>query len=406
MHSPGTVIAGAGQAGFQTAAALRTEGYEHPITLIGEEPGLPYYRPPLSKGFLSGKDDRESLPLRPREFYEEHRIRLLMGDRVVEMTPGARQVRLESGLLIEYEYLVLATGARVRPIPGAPEGVCYLRTLEDAAAIRERLQRAQSLAIVGAGFIGLEVAGAAASAGLPVTIVAAEDRPMSRVVSPPISAYFARLHESRGVGLRLGAPVDRITRESGSTYRIFLRTGEHLSSELVVAGIGVIPNTSLAAEAGLATGDGIRVDQYLRTSDSNIFAIGDCAEHPNRFAGGALCRLESVQNAVDQARCAASAIAGKPRVYGPVPWFWTEQFDQKLQIAGIPAISTEFVSRGDPATQKFSVFGFSGEVLQSVESVNRPADHMLARKLLDTGSGLLTPAQAADVQVDLKAILR
>ena len=395
------VIVGAGQAGFQAATSLRIEGYVDPITLINGESHLPYYRPPLSKNFLAGKDDASSLPLRPLEFYEEHGIHLLNGEKLTQIQAGKKTVTLASGTDVDYEWLILATGARVRPIPLAPDGICYLRTIDDAVHLKDRIEQSTKMITVGAGFIGLEAAAVAVAHGKSVAVVAAEPRPMSRVVSPLISTYFAELHEAHGVKLML----DTLVRTIEPGYSVHLQNGECVDGDLVVAGIGVVANDALAVSAGLMVKDGIRVDQYLRTSDQNIFAIGDCASHPNRFFGGAHCRLESVQNSVDQARCVASTIAGKPKAYTSVPWFWTDQFEQKLQVAGLPSLSTEFVRRGDIENRKFSIFGFLEGRLQSVESVNRPADHMLARKLLDTAGHRVTPQNAADSTFDLKSLL-
>lgn len=385
------VIVGAGQAGFQTAISLRSEGYAGAVTLVDEEPESPYNRPPLSKAFLLGKAEEADLAFRPPEFYQEHGIALRQGQRVVEIDRGRRQVRLSSDELLDFETLVLATGARVRQLAALPADTLYLRTLGDARQLRDRLSRAQSILVVGAGFIGLEVAAAARAMDKAVKVVAADERPMSRVVSPEISAHFAALHQSRGVELHMGRTVTE---------------AELAGAGVVVAGIGVIPNTELARDAGLEAGDGIAVDEFLRTTkDAGIFAIGDCAAHPNRFLHGGRGRLESIQNAVDQARIVAAAIAGKPaKPYRAVPWFWSDQYETKLQIAGNPAMATRFVRRGGEEAS-FSVFGFVDDRLVSVESINRPVDHIQSRKLLEAGTEL-TPDQAADPGFLLKPALR
>ena len=384
----GVVIVGAGQAGFETAVALRTGKFEGPITLIGDEPELPYNRPPLSKAFLTGQNGEEDLPFRPASFFEDHHIRMMMGRRAVELLHKERMVLLDSGEAIEYDHLVLATGARVRTITKDPiAGLLYLRTVDDARQCKQQIAAADSMIAIGAGFIGLEAAAAAAKAGKRVTVVAAEDRPMGRVVSPIISERFLRLHQSHGVEFLLNEPVDRV--EPG--VRVHLKSGKLLESSLVIAGTGVVANVELAQTAGLETSNGIVVDQYLRTREECIFAIGDCAN-----LGG--LRLESVQTAVDQARCVAAAIADKPRAYNAVPWFWTDQYDGKLQIAGLPSGCVEFVARGD------SIYGFRVDgTLGSVESMNRPVDHIQARKLLETKVPL-TSGQAADLAFDLKAL--
>ena len=397
------VIVGAGQAGFQIAASLRTEGFDGQITLVGDEPELPYNRPPLSKGFLTGREGEDDLPFRPSSFYDEHAIRMRMGVSAVGLDRAAKQVALDSGEALAYDFLVLATGARVRPVTTAPiPGLLYLRTSADARQFKRMMESAESLIAIGTGFIGLEAAAAAAKSGKRVTVVAAEDRPMSRVVSPLISEHFRRLHELHGVRLMLNQLVDRV--EPG--VRVHLKSGTILDAPLAIVGIGVIPNIELAQTSELRTANGIVVDEYLRTSDQSIFAIGDCADHPNRFSPEGRCRLESVQNAVDQARCVAATIAGKPRPYTAVPWFWTEQYETKLQIAGIPAASVQFITRGDAAASAFSIFGFRKDgTLGSVESVNRPVDHIQARKLLETNV-LIRPDQAANLSFDLKALTR
>jgi len=399
---PGVVIAGAGQAGFQLAVSLRTEGFAESITLIGDEPELPYNRPPLSKAFLMGQEPEEDLPFRPASFFEEHHIRMLMGVRVTAIDRLAKSVHLHTSESIPYETLVLATGARVRPITLEPvPGLIYLRTVADARDFKERLVDTPSLIAIGAGFIGLEAAAAGSKLGKRVTVIAAEDRPMSRVVSPIVSDYFLNLHQRHNVELHLNKLVDRI--EPG--LRVLLQSGKIVESPLVIAGIGVTPNIDLAESVGVAVSNGITVDRYLRTADDSIFAIGDCASHPNRFSPEPACRLESVQNAVDQARCVAATIAGKPRAYEMVPWFWTEQFDAKLQIAGLPYVCDEYILRGTPATGAFSVFGFRNGALAAVESVNRPVDHIQARKMLELGAPL-TQSQAADPSFDLKPLAR
>ncbi len=386
----GVVIVGAGQAGFQVATSLRTEGFAGPITLIGDESELPYNRPPLSKGFLSGKEGEDDLPFRPASYFEQHRITMRMGARVAAVRRAEHELALESGEPIAYDVLVLATGARVRPITAEPmEGLLYLRTSADARQIKALMASSDSMIAIGAGFIGLEAAAAASKLGKQALVVAAEDRPMGRVVSPLISEHFLLLHQRHGVKMMLGEAVERV--EAG--VRVRLKSGGVLESLLVVAGIGVIPNVELAQSSGLATGNGILVDQYLRTSDEAIFSIGDCASVEGHG------RLESIQAAVDQARCVAATIVGKLRAYHAVPWFWTEQFESKLQIAGIPSSCTHFVPRGE------SVYGFRMDgTLGSVESINKPVDHIQARKLLETKVPF-TAEQAADLAFDLKALL-
>jgi len=379
------VIVGAGQAGFQAAVSLRSEGYDDSIILIGEEPRLPYQRPPLSKGFLAGKQVIESTILRPESFYSSHRIDVVTDEQVTALDRISGHVQLSSGKRIPYDKAVLATGARVRKLP-SQNHVLYLRDSNDAVALKERLDRSNSIRIVGGGFIGLEVASAARSLGKAVTVVETQSRLMQRCVAPVVSEFYRGLHADNGVKVMLGET------EISSC-----------SADLSVAGIGVVPNVQLARDAGLAIANGIAVDQFLQTSDPAIFAIGDCAEHPNVFAN-ARVRLESVQNAVDQAKCAAANVVGHRRPYRAVPWFWTEQFDAKVQMAGWSGDSDRTVMRGDLQAKKFSVFYFKEDSLIGVDSINRPADHLAARKLLATGARI-TSDHAADNGFDLKSLI-
>jgi 3-phenylpropionate/trans-cinnamate dioxygenase ferredoxin reductase subunit len=374
----GVVIVGAGQAGFQTAASLRLEGFSGAITLVGDEPHLPYQRPPLSKGVLAGKQTVDGLAFRPERFYEDHSIELLLSQRAVSIDREARRVGLASRTSVDYDHLVLATGARVRklPVPGVP----YLHDLDDAIELKARLESAGTVGIVGGGFIGLEVAAAARAMGKPVTLVEAQDRLMSRCVAPVVSEFFRDVHAAEGV-------------------TVILNSTEIPRADLVVGGIGVLANVELAQAAGLTVRNGIVVDSFLKTADSNIFAIGDCAEAANGM------RLESVQNAADQGKSVASQIVHGPSAYRAVPWFWTDQFDIKLQMAGISSTRYKAVLRGTTESRKFSVFYFDAAGrLAAVDSVNRPGDHIIARKMLAARTAL-TAEQAADEAVDLKGLL-
>ena len=377
------VIIGGGQGGFQTAASLRAEGYQERITLIGDEPGVPYQRPPLSKGYLLGKQEQRHAELRPADFYEAHRIDLVAGRRVTAIDRQARRVTLDSGEQIEYAALVLATGARNRQLPMT--GVSYLRTLAEAAELRQRLREANEVTIIGGGFIGLEIAAAARTLGKQVTVIESAGRLMARVVAPVVSEYFRAQHTAQGVEILLNTTIEG--------------AGRH--ADLLIAGIGVVPNLELAQEAGLPVANGITVDANLRTPDERIYAIGDCAEGPNPFTEGSV-RLESVQNAVDQAVCVAKAIVGHAAPYSAVPWFWTDQYDIHLQLAGLPHGFDQVVTRGDPESRKFSVFYFRKGGLRAVESINRPAEHLTARKLIGARAKL-SPDQAADESFDLKS---
>jgi 3-phenylpropionate/trans-cinnamate dioxygenase ferredoxin reductase subunit len=402
--SSGVVIAGAGQGGFQLAASLRLDGYEGSITLIGDEPGLPYQRPPLSKGFMAGKQDVEAANLRPEAFYQDHRIDLLMGEKITGIDQSNNSVYLASGRRVPYRQLVLAVGARNRllPVKGADlDGVCYLRTREEAIDIRQRLADAQNIVVIGGGFIGLELAAVASSLGKQVVVVEFRERVMSRVVAPVISGFYRELHLSHGVTFAFGVATQEIGRRGNKVSDVIVSDGTVYPADLVIVGIGVMPNTELAERAGLAVANGIVVDDHLRTGNENIYSIGDCALHPNRFADGPV-RIESVQNTVDQARCVASSIVGRTNCYEAVPWFWTDQFDVKLQMAGLSQGCDLAVTRGVAESNRFSVLYFKQNRLAAIDSINRPADHMAGRKLLAAGTSL-TPAQAADPNVDLKS---
>ncbi|KAA2261194.1 pyridine nucleotide-disulfide oxidoreductase [Solihabitans fulvus] len=398
------VIVGAGQAGFQTAASLRQEGFDGRIVLVGDEPHLPYQRPPLSKTYLAGEGGRELVELRPAEFYQDNAIELLTPERIVEIDRTARKVRLESGGLLDYDHLVLALGARNRtlPLPGADlAGVRSLRTLDDADALRAALPSAGRIVVVGGGFIGLEFAVVAGASGAEVTLLEALPRPLARVSSPTVSEFFAEFHRARGVRTVFGAGLDCLVGESGSVTGVRTGEGQEFGADLVVVAVGVLPSVELAEQAGLPTANGILVDERLRTRDPAISAIGDCAAFPTPFAAGQL-RLESVQNAVDQARCVAAGLVGRPADYRAVPWFWSDQAEAKLQIAGIITGHDRTVLRGDPATGRFSVFCFDGDRLLGAESVGRAQDHLAVRRLLAAGASL-RPDEAGDESFDLKA---
>lgn len=374
------VVAGAGQAGVQAASSLRDKGYPGRVVLVGEEPGEPYQRPPLSKAYLAGTTGPERLALRKAPFFTTKEIELVTA-RVKRIEREHKRVFLSGGEELGYSHLVLATGARNRelPIPGARlDGVLGLRTRDDADALRARLKEATDVVVIGGGFIGLEFAAVAAKLGSSATVVEAVDRVLARVVSPAVSAHYAALHEKHGNRILTGKTVTRLLGESSVTG-VELSDGTVLPADLVVVGIGVLPNTELAAEAGLAVDNGIVVDSCLSTSDPHISAIGDCAAYPSGFAGAPV-RLESVQNAIDHARCVAAKLTGDATPYSSLPWFWSDQFDATLQIAGLANGYDRAIVHGEPGT--FSVFCFQGEDLRAVESVNRPFDHIAARRVL------------------------
>ncbi|MDP4004203.1 NAD(P)/FAD-dependent oxidoreductase [Methylobacterium sp. NEAU K] len=408
MSAAGIVIAGAGQAGFQLAASLREGGFRDPITLVGDETALPYQRPPLSKAYLAGKTDRTGLFLRQPGFFTEHSITHRPGVSAVAIDRAGRRLGLSDGDSLAYDHLVIATGARNRPlpVPGAElDNVHQLRGLADADALRAAIAAAQAIVVVGAGFIGLEFAAVAATRGLSVTVVEAADRAMARAVSPEIARFFRGVHEAMGVRFAFGASVTAIVGRQGRAAGIVLADGRELAADFVLIGIGVVPNRELAAAAGLPADDGVRVDAFLATPDPAISAIGDCARFPSPFARGltpdGTVRIESVQNAIDQGRCLAARLNGKPAPYAALPWFWSDQGMHKLQIAGLAGPGDASVVRG--AGDAFSVFRFRDGSLSAVESVDRAADHMIARRLLAAGTHL-TPNQAADPDFDIKAL--
>jgi 3-phenylpropionate/trans-cinnamate dioxygenase ferredoxin reductase subunit len=404
--SGAVVIVGGGQAGYQTAASLRTEGYDGPVFLIGEEAGAPYQRPPLSKAFVLGKQNHTQILLRPELYYRDHQIELLAGEKAVAIDRVSRKVRLGSGRELSYDTLVLALGARNRPLPIAGAmlgGVCYLRTLDEAIEVKQRLEQARQVVIIGGGFIGLEIAASARTLGKPVTVIEALPRLMARVVAPVVSEFFLAAHTAKGVEILLNAKVQQIQGDENHVQGVLLDDGRKLPADVVVIGVGILPTTDLAAEAGLPIANGIATDQFLRSPDERVFAIGDCAEHPSIFVSSQV-RLESVQNAVDQGICVARTIAGKAAPYSATPWFWSDQFDIRLQMAGLPGGYDHTVVRGALESGKFSVFYFRGGKLCAVDSVNRPADHMAARKLIGAGTAL-TPGQAADESVNLKTVV-
>lgn len=407
MAQPVVAIIGSGQAGFQVAVSLRELKYEGRVVLVGDEPHAPYRRPPLSKTYLTGEADVEEVSFCAEGHFAQQRIELITGKRAVSIDRARRVLRLEDDSVIEYDHLVLATGARNRPLPlpGAElQNLFYLRTLSEADVLRAKLATAKSAVVIGAGFIGLEFAAVAAKQGLAVTVLEAADRPMARAISKTMSDVFTREHASMGVRLLFNSRVTRLLVEGGAVRGVETADGQVLEADVVVVGIGVIPNVELAATCDLSVEDGIVVDEHLQTSDPHISAIGDVAAHVSRHTNGARARLESVQNACDQARCVARRIVGKPAEYDALPWFWTNQGPLKLQIAGLASAGCEEVVRGDPNSMSCSVYLFRDGKLVCVESLNRPADHMLARRLL-TNRVAVTLQQAADNSFELKSLL-
>ncbi len=400
----GTVIVGGGQGGYQTAASLREAGYGERIVIVGEEPELPYQRPPLSKAYLLGDTTAERLHFRPANFYEKHAIEVVTGTRVTGIERAAARVTLASGTALDYDHLVLATGARNRklPVEGANlDGVMYLRTLAEADSIKAHFAAAANIVVAGAGFIGLELAAVASKLGKSVHVIEPLARVMSRAVTPAVSQFFAEAHAAFSVNLLLNTRLQSIAGAKGRVTGVTLGDGRNLPADLVLVGIGIEPAADLAQACDLPVANGIVVDARLLTADAKISAIGDCASFP---CDGGMLRLESVQNAVDQGRCVAKRIAGQPADFHAVPWFWSDQRDLKLQMVGLTAGCDRTVMRGDPAARAFSVFCFRGERLIGIESINKAADHMFGRRLLASGE-TVTPEEAADPGFDLKARL-
>lgn len=404
------VIIGAGQAGVQTAESLRAGGFTGTITMLGDEPYGPYHRPPLSKAWLAGEMDAVQLVMRAPEMLARKNITLRTDTTVVAIDRAAKHVQLADGSTLPYAGLVLATGStpRALPLPGAQaQGVLALRSRDDASAIAERLalcqERQLPVVVIGGGFIGLEVAATARKKGLAVTVLEAAPRLLGRVLAPVLSDWYAELHRSHGVQLQLGAQITALEADAqGQVSGVRMADGSLVSAGLVVVGIGVAANDQLAVAAGLECERGIVVDACSRTSDPAIVAAGDCAVR--RLPNGNLLRLESVQNATEQAKSAAAALLGQERPFTATPWFWSDQYDKKLQMAGLSTGADQWAVRGDLGSGSFSVYHFQGERLLAVDSVNASKDHLQARKLLDAGVSP-TPEQAADPAFDLTSLL-
>jgi 3-phenylpropionate/trans-cinnamate dioxygenase ferredoxin reductase subunit len=399
------VIVGAGHAGFQVAASLRQHGYGERICLVNDEAHLPYQRPPLSKAYLKGEGRPDSLMFRPDKFYRDQTIDLI-ADRAVSIDRAARRLLLASGASLDYGHLVLATGARNRllDIPNANlEAVRYLRILDESEALRQRITSGQRVVVIGAGFIGLEFAATARAKGLEVDVLELGSRVMARAVTAEISEFFQARHTATGMRIHLGVQATSIESDGNNVTGVSLSDGRHLPADLVVVGVGVLPNIELAHEAGLPVAAGVIVNEQLLTSDPDISAVGDCALFASPRFGGSL-RLESVQNATDHARCVAARLTGDAKTYDGLPWFWSDQGPDKLQIAGLTTGYDRVMVRGDREQASFSAFCYKAGQLVGVESVNRAGDHVFGRKILGL-SRSIEPEQAADLSFDLKAAL-
>lgn len=398
MRGESVVVVGAGQAGCQVAVSLREQGHRGPITIVGDERAAPYQRPPLTKAYLAGETDLAGLVLRQDSYYDDHGIKLVRNERVIGVDRQARVAVLGCARTVSYDHLVFATGARPRPlpIPGA-EHVLNLRTIADADAIKQKLdgQVGLDVVVIGGGFIGLEFAAVVRKLRHEVTVVETQPQVMQRALSAETAKHLAARHRSEGVEILTGKSIAAV--KEGF---VELTDGTVLVADLVVAGIGVIPNSEVAQRAGLAVDNGIIVDAHLRTVDPRIHAVGDCARFASPLTGG-LTRLESVQNATDQGTTVASAILGSAEPYTALPWFWSDQYDVKLQIAGLTDGHDRTVTVGDPAEGRFSVFCFRGDRLIGIEAYNRPIDFLMGRRILEAGSSL-TPEIVARPGFDLR----
>jgi len=424
------IIIGAGHAGSELAVQARQQGWQGRITLLGAEPHLPYHRPPLSKTYLSGKVDAHALPLRPRNVYDQANIDLRLDSTVTHIDRRQQRVALQDGSSMSYDVLALCTGGQVRPwtcegVQGRAEHVArnggaamtgsahpkhqprnlhYLRTLADADALRARLRPDSRLAVIGGGYIGLEVAASARSLGAQVTLWEAQARLLSRAASAPLADFYATVHRDHGVAVRTTAQIVRAEcNAQGDILALHGSDGARLDVDLVVAGIGMTPNVQLAQDAGLDIDVGIVVDACGRTSDPRVFAAGDCTVYDSAHYGRRI-RLESVPNALEQARAAAHALCGKPHTHG-VPWFWSDQYDLKLQMAGLTQGHDEVVQRGSLAQRSCITFYLRAGRVLAVEAVNRPADFMVCRKLIETGVAVQT-AQLTDPDKPLRDLLQ
>lgn len=400
MH---VVIVGAGQAGLAVAARLRGDGFDGPVTLIGGEPHPPYQRPPLSKGYLLGEVDRERLSLRDPAFYGENAIDLRLGAEVAAIDTGTREVLLVTGGTVAYDELVLATGATPRRLPAAIGGdldrVLVMRDVADADRLAPELVAGRQVLVVGGGYIGLEAAAVCARRGLHVTLIEMAPRILQRVAAPETSDWFRALHASEGVTIREGVGLERLTGEGRVTGAV-LSTGEEIAVDLVLVGVGVAPNVKLAESAGIEIDNGIRTDALGRTSASHVWAAGDCASLPH---GDARIRLESVGNAIDQAEAVARNIMGAAQPYVPQPWFWSDQYDAKLQIAGLNAgyDAVHVRDAGDARSHWY----YAGNRLIAVDAMNDPRAYMVAKRLIEAGRSP-APERVTDPAQDLKALLK
>jgi 3-phenylpropionate/trans-cinnamate dioxygenase ferredoxin reductase subunit len=400
------VIVGAGHGGAQVAVSLRTQKFEGSIAIIGDEPELPYERPPLSKEYFAGEKEFERIQIRPAKYWDERAVTMLLGKRVVSVDPAAHTVTTDAGETIGYGKLVWATGGspRMLPIPGGDlPGVQGVRTRADADAMKAASENAGQVVVIGGGYIGLEAAAVLRKAGKPVVLLEALDRVLARVAGEDLSRFYEKEHRDHGVDLRLGVQVEAIEGETRATG-VRLAGGEVIPADLVIVGIGIVPAVEPLIAAGAAGGNGVLVDHHCKTNLPDVYAIGDCAAHANDFAEGAVIRLESVQNANDQANVVAKGICGDEARYHAIPWFWSNQYDLKLQTAGLSSGHDQTVLRGDPAARSFSIVYLRAGKVIALDCVNATKDYVQGRMLVTAGLQA-TPEQLADAETPLKALL-
>lgn len=400
------IVVGASHAAAQLVTSLRQQGWEGTVTVMGDEYFLPYHRPPLSKAYLSGETSIDALMIRPPAVYEKARIRFGLGLRVEAINRADKTVLLDDGESISYDKLVLTTGSHVRklPVPGADlPGVFYLRSIKDVEQIKGFVGTGKKAVIIGGGYIGLETAAVLKKLGMEVTVLEAMERVLQRVTIEEISAFYTRVHTEEGINIVTNTAASSIEGEKG-VERVVCGNGEVFDADLVIVGIGIIPATELAEAAGLNVDDGIVVNEFAQTSDPDILAAGDCTNHYNPIYDRHI-RLESVQNAIDQATIAASTICGKPKAYNALPWFWSDQYDVKLQIAGLSAGFDQVVVRGDMANgRSFAVFYLQEGKVLAVDAVNKPQEFMMGKRLI-TGKVEVDCEKLADESVPMKALL-
>jgi 3-phenylpropionate/trans-cinnamate dioxygenase ferredoxin reductase component len=400
-------IVGSGHGGVRAAVALREYGFTGSIGLIGAEEGLPYERPPLSKDYLAGDKPLERILLRPPDFWDAQRIERVTGCRIVAVDPEARTLSSAEGRQVGYGRLIWAAGGDARRLGctgGDLHGVHTVRSLADVDQMKAELGTVQRVIVVGGGYIGLEAAAVLRKLGKEVVLLEALDRVLARVAGEAISRFYEAKHRRQGVDVRLGTIVDYIEGRNGRVAAVRLADGERIAGDMVVVGIGITPAVEPLLNAGAEGGDGVHVDGFCRTSLPDIYAIGDCAAHENPFAGGARLRLESVQNANDQANTAARAILGDPQPYAATPWFWSNQYDLKLQTVGLSRGHDAAVLRGDPASRSFSLIYLRGGRVIALDCVNAVKDYVQGRKLIEAGAAP-PPAMLADTSIALKELL-